>query len=245
MQGSICYVGDMSQRPEPPRIIFEDTHLLVLDKPPGWLSQDDASGEMSLVGWLQQYLGRPYVGLVHRLDRNTSGLMVVGKRTKSARRLTEALQKGLLKRQYQALLVGKLVRPTDWAHFLVKDEATNKVTVYRKSPGPEAKTASLTVRPLTTAFVQDVPVTLAEFELQTGRSHQIRAQAAFEGLALLGDTKYSTADSRKLSHLLERPALHSFHLSFPHPMTGEVQSFSLALPNDMKQVLEVKTGASR
>jgi len=73
--------------PLEPRVIFEDAHLLVLSKPAGLLSQGGESPGENLVDWLRSHLGRPYVGLIHRLDRNTSGIMVVGKRTKAARRL--------------------------------------------------------------------------------------------------------------------------------------------------------------
>src|SRR6185312_17156504 len=83
-----------------PKILFEDQHLIVLSKPAGLLSQGEKTGDENLVDWLRTYLGRPYVGLVHRLDRNTSGIMVVAKRTKSAQRLTDALQKGDLHRSY-------------------------------------------------------------------------------------------------------------------------------------------------
>ena len=67
-----------------PKIIFEDSHLLIVDKPAGLLTQEDKSGDPSLVDWLREYLGRPYLGVVHRLDRNTSGIMIFAKRTKAA-----------------------------------------------------------------------------------------------------------------------------------------------------------------
>src|SRR4051812_21602955 len=103
-----------------PKILFEDPHLLVLDKPAGLLSQGEKTGDENLVDWLRQYLGRPYVGLVHRLDRNTSGVMVIAKRTKSASRLTEALQAGKIDRSYLAWVEGRLERPVRWEHYLWK-----------------------------------------------------------------------------------------------------------------------------
>src|SRR6476620_8069363 len=110
--------------PSNPKIIFEDQHLIVLSKPAGLLSQGEHKGDENLVDWLRAYLGRPYVGLVHRLDRNTSGLMVVAKRTKSAQRLTDSLQKGDLERTYLAWLVGNLKETVQWQHSLVKDPKT-------------------------------------------------------------------------------------------------------------------------
>ena len=87
-------------------ILFEDQHLAVLSKSPNLLSQSDISGETSLVDLLRVHFGRNYVGLIHRLDRNTSGLMVIGKRSKSADRLSAQLKSGELDRQYHALLLG-------------------------------------------------------------------------------------------------------------------------------------------
>jgi 23S rRNA pseudouridine1911/1915/1917 synthase len=210
-----------------PVILFEDTHLLVLDKPAGLLSQGEHTGDENLVDWLRQYLGRPYVGLIHRLDRNTSGIMVVAKRTKSAQRLTESLQAGKIERTYLAWLEGKLTPgPHRWAHSLRKDEARN-ITQVVKSGGKEAV---LTVTPQTFGLWDDMPLTLAEFKLETGRSHQIRVQAAHERFPLLGDRKYGARGD------FGRPALHSHHLVFEHPMSRERVEFKAPLPADMAKI---------
>src|SRR4051812_11205360 len=112
-----------------PKIIFEDPHLIVLSKPSGLLSQGEKSGDQNLVDWLRAYFGRHYVGLIHRLDRNTSGIMVVAKRSKSANRITLALQQGKLRRIYLAWLEGELVGKKRWLHFVKKDEARNLVQI--------------------------------------------------------------------------------------------------------------------
>jgi 23S rRNA pseudouridine1911/1915/1917 synthase len=217
----------------PPRILFEDTHLLVLDKPAGLLSQGERTGDENLVDWLRQYLGRPYVGLVHRLDRNTSGVMVVGKRTKAAQRLTESLQRGRLERTYLAWLEGELRAPARWHHWLVKDEAVNRVRVVKNATARGAKEAALTVEPVARGLWRGMPLTLASFRLETGRSHQIRAQAAHEGHPLLGDRKYGSRAE------FGRPALHSFRLRFDHPMSREWLEFEATLPADMAGVERV------
>src|SRR3954466_7112299 len=125
--------------PLSPKILFEDQHLVVLSKPAGLLSQGEKTGDENLVDWLRGYFGRNYVGLIHRLDRNTSGLMVVAKRTKSAQRLTDALQDGSLKRTYLAWVVGDLRAPTTWEHWLLKDEAKNVVrAVAKETPGAKS-----------------------------------------------------------------------------------------------------------
>jgi 23S rRNA pseudouridine1911/1915/1917 synthase len=218
-----------------PKILFEDTHLIVLSKPAGLLSQGEHQGDPNLVDWARAYVGRNYVGLVHRLDRNTSGVMVVAKRTKSAQRLTDALQKGTLTRAYQAWLIGKmpLTGAQRWSHFLFKDEVKNQVRVV-SSNHPGAKSAVLTVTPLGSGVYEGRELTLAEFVLETGRSHQIRAQAAAEGFPLLGDIKYGAKANQGLT--FSRPALHSCRISFDHPMSRERLTFEDPLPEDMRSI---------
>ncbi len=221
-----------------PRILFEDQHLVVLSKPAGLLSQGEHTGDDNLVDWLRARFGRPYVGLVHRLDRNTSGLMVVAKRTKAAQRLTLSLQNGELVRTYQALLCGRLEAPADWRHFLQKDERTNLVRVVRASSGRGVKEARLGVRPLRIGGRPGSVLTLAEFVLDTGRSHQIRVQAAAEKLPLLGDLKYGGPSAANWGGLRPLgPALHSCELRFPHPMGGAEIAYTDATPREWERWL--------
>jgi 23S rRNA pseudouridine1911/1915/1917 synthase len=209
--------------------IYEDQHLVVLSKPAGLLSQGEKTGDENLVDLLREHFGRNYVGLVHRLDRNTSGIMVVAKRTKAAQRLTDSLQSGELLRTYLAWIEGSLKTPENWKHALLKDERTNTVKVVTDK-NREAKMAALQVRPLFEDLFKGSAVTLAEFVLETGRSHQIRAQSAHEKHPLLGDVKYGGAPT------FPRPALHSYHLEFPHPMSKEILKFTAPLPDDFKSV---------
>lgn len=215
------------------RILFEDPHLAVLSKAPGLLTQGDASGEPSLVDHLRTHFGRHYVGLIHRLDRNTSGLMVVAKRSKSADRLSEQLRSGELSRQYHAILWGhfKESREILWEHSLLKNERTNEVRIV-KANTPGAKNATLRMLPLRNFLHprSGDAVSVARFSLETGRSHQIRVQAAHEGHPLLGDRKYGTAPSIPL---FQRPALHSAKLEFFHPMTREKLTFEERYCSDM------------
>lgn len=225
-----------------PRILFEDTHLLVLDKPAGLLSQGEHTGDLNLVDWLRQYLGRPYVGLVHRLDRNTSGILVVAKRTKAAQRLTDSLQAGRLERIYLAWLEGTISGPATWRHVLRKDEAANRTHIITGPRAASGKEAVLSLEPLERGQWQGTVVTLAKLRLETGRSHQIRAQAAHEGHPLLGDAKYGSRAAG-----FGRPALHSHHLRFDHPMSHEWVEFEAPLPADMAALLKgastIKYGA--
>lgn len=120
----------------PPPILFEDAHLVVLCKPAGLLSQGEHTGDNNLVDHLRKYFGRHYVGLVHRLDRNTSGIMVVAKRSKSAERLTKALQTGTLRRSYLGWIEGVLFSgknketPLVWEDWLYRDEKATPLVWY-------------------------------------------------------------------------------------------------------------------
>jgi 23S rRNA pseudouridine1911/1915/1917 synthase len=221
-----------------PRILFEDTHLAVIDKPAGLLSQGERTGDRNLVDWLRVHFGRNYVGLVHRLDRNTSGVLVVAKRTKSAQRLTESLQQDRLRRRYLAWLTGTLPagESVRWRHHLLKDEARNLVRAVR--PGtPGAKSAELMAVGRVTARWRGLELTLTELVLETGRSHQIRAQAAAERHPLLGDRKYLGTGAPAAAGEFPRTALHSWTIEFPHPMGGETMAFSASLPADLRELV--------
>ncbi len=214
-------------------ILFEDQHLAVLSKGPNLLSQSDISGDPSLVDLLRVHFGRNYVGLIHRLDRNTSGLMVVGKRSKSADRLSAQLKSGELERQYHAFLLGVFPDKNEqrWEHHLLKNERTNEVKVVTLGT-PGAKPAALLATPLRSFAHPESGdlVTLTRFRLETGRSHQIRVQSSAMNLPLLGDAKYGSQKSRSL---FPRTALHSAILSFHHPMSGEKMEFEERYSIDM------------
>ncbi len=229
-------MADSSKINAPFEILYEDQHLVVLSKSAGLLSQGDSSGDPSLVDLLRTYFGRNYVGLIHRLDRNTSGLMVVAKRSKSAERLSEQLQSGELDRQYHAILWGKFEnnQKQKWEHSLLKNESTNEVRVVQ-SGTRNAKSATLWVEPLQTLIhpYSNDPLTLARLTLETGRSHQIRVQAQAMKHPLIGDTKYGNAKSMTL---FSRPALHSYSLQFTHPMSKEKMSFIQRYSSDMLEI---------
>jgi RluA family pseudouridine synthase len=219
-----------------PDVLYEDANLIVLSKPPGLLSQGEKKGDPNLVDWLRSRFNRHYVGLVHRLDRNTSGVMAVAKRSKAAERLTRALQEGALERTYLAIVLGRLEGKARWEHWLRKDGERNIVKVTTK--GADAKQAILTVTPLGYGTRNGQMLTLAEFKLETGRSHQIRVQSAAEKHPLLGDKKYG-GESAVLG--FPRPALHSNRISFPHPISGKRLEFEAPLPADMKEVAITRT----
>lgn len=217
------------QSPIEPKIFFEDPHLIVLSKPSGLLSQGALQGEENLVDWLRHYLKRHYVGLIHRLDRNTSGLMVVAKRTKSAQRLTQSLQNDQMKRVYQAWVLGRLESKVTWQHQLKKDNRRNEVQVVLKG----GKESSLIASPIEVIKWQGVVLTRVEFRLETGRSHQIRVQASYENYPILGDRKYGKVPSPVK---FPRLALHSTYLEFPHPMSSETLIFQDPFPYELQAI---------
>lgn len=213
-------------------ILYEDPHLIVLNKPAGLLSQGEHKGDPNVVDLLRDYLGRPYVGLVHRLDRNTSGALVVAKRTKAAQRLTDALQGGEIFRSYLGWVEGRLPAAQRWSHHLLKDHERNVVRVVSHSH-PQGKEAVLAARPLAFGTWEGRKLTWVEFVLETGRSHQIRVQSAHEGHPLLGDAKYA---GRGTITDFPRPALHSHQIAFDHPVGGKRLELVAPIPEDFRQI---------
>lgn len=213
-----------------PRIAFEDEHLMVVSKPCGMLSQKSAESDYSLVDWAKETLREPYIGLIHRLDRNTSGLMILAKTPKIAQILSHNLRESQIKRKYLALLRGILEEKKIWSHCLLKNPVTNISKVVKENT-PESRHAILTVIPVKTKVWMGSLVTLAEFQLKTGRSHQIRVQSAHEGFPLLGDEKYGRVI--EFEPRFERLALHSYYLQFKHPITGEEIEIEDPLPPEL------------
>jgi len=206
-----------------PRIIFEDNHLLVALKPAGYLSQSDGTEAPDMLTYLKAYIkdkynkpGNVYLGLLHRLDRNVSGLMVFARTSKCASRMSEQIRKGNLDKRYRARVEGKLEGEGVLVNYLLKDEKANKTAVYdREVPG--SKRCELHY----SAGEYDGEYTMVDIKLITGRSHQIRAQFAHAGHPLYGDVKYG---GKKSSDGL---GLTSVYLAFDHPTTGERMEFSI------------------
>jgi len=207
--------------------VFEDNHFIIVDKPAGLLSQGNDSNDPNCVDLMREHFGRHYVGLIHRLDRNTSGLMVIAKRSKAAARITQQLQSGRLIRDYLGWAEGTLGKPDTLTHWLKKDERSNKTGVFNQQK-PDTKKAQLHFEPLRNSVIAGLPITLLRLRLDTGRSHQIRAQLSRVGHPLVGDGKYGSQNPNP-----ERLALHSCSLEFEHPMSNEKLIFESELPEDI------------
>lgn len=206
-------------------IIFENEHVLVVNKPPGALVHGDASLEQEVRGYLAPKLPaslsfRP--GPLHRLDRNTSGLLAFGVSKSGAERFSALLREGRMQKVYLALLDGSLQKPEAWADPLARDSARHITRV-----DPSGKIATTSVTPLITAKGR----TLAAVEIGTGRTHQIRAQAAGRGYPLSGDKKYGSAARGPY-------LLHSFLLRLPRidPILG-FSSLNAPLPPGAERAL--------
>ena len=206
-------------------IIYEDNHLLVVEKPINIPVCEDESGDMDLLNILKNYLknkykkpGNVYLGLVHRLDRPVGGVMVFAKTSKAASRLSKQVQNHLLEKVYVAVVEGRVPEKGEWIDYLVKDSKKNQSYITDKEHGKEA---ILTYKRL--AYGNHF--SLVEIHLKTGRSHQIRVQFSSHGFPLVGDAKYNLTSDKKTN-----VALFAKKISFEHPVTKEKLIFELPLP---------------
>jgi 23S rRNA pseudouridine1911/1915/1917 synthase len=210
-------------------ILYLDNHLLVVNKPAGLLVQEDETGDLDLLTIGKAYLrerfhkpGRVFLGLVHRLDRPASGVMVLARTSKAAARLSEQFRVREPGKRYLALVEGTLSGEGTREDFLVKVDRTVRVV----SPSHSgAKKAVLHWRSLATDRMKTGDISLVDVELVTGRAHQIRVQLSTMGFPILGDMRYGATrelDGRNL-------ALHSYALTIEHPTLREEMTFR-ALP---------------
>ena len=205
------------------KVIYEDNHLLVVEKPYGVPSQADETGDADMLSLCKAYIkekyqkpGDVYLGLVHRLDRPTGGVMVFARTSKAAARLTAQIQSRTFEKTYLAVLTAV---PPDKAgtltHWLVKDETAHIARLADKS-APGAKLAELEYETL----AQRDGLVLVRIRLLTGRFHQIRAQMAAIGAGVYGDMKYGAGD-------IKAPlALFAYKLCLDHPTKGERLCFT-------------------
>ncbi|MCY9515858.1 RluA family pseudouridine synthase [Paenibacillus apiarius] len=212
-------------------ILFEDNHVLVVEKPVNILSQADDSNDVDMLTLLKHDLkiryekpGNVFLGLVHRLDRPVGGAMVFAKTSKAASRLSDVVRRHDLGKMYMAVVHGcPRELQGDLTHHLYKDARTNIVrTVPAGTAG--AKEARLSYEVIGSS--QDL--SLIRVRLHTGRPHQIRVQMQTIGCPLYGDQKYGAKWNRPGQQI----ALWSVLLSFPHPTTKEHMEFRSIPPRE-------------
>ena len=208
-------------------VLYEDNHLLVVEKPVNVPTQGDSSGDLDLLTMLKEDLkarydkpGNVYLGLIHRLDRPVGGVMVFAKTSKAASRLSEQVRNHSFVKVYYAVLHGT-PKPQKGRleHYLAKDKVKNIVRVVDPSD-KEGKQAILEYYIL--EEIKDrTPLSLAEIQLLTGRSHQIRVQFSSIGHPLFGDQKYGAEINKPGQQI----ALWSHEIRLLHPTKKEEMAF--------------------
>jgi len=223
-------------------ILHEDNHIIVVLKPQNVPSQGDASGDKDMLTIIKEYIkekydkkGNVYLGLVHRLDRPTGGVMVFAKSSKAATRLSEQMREGDFEKKYYAVTVGipKEEKAT-LTHYIKKNSINNMV--YVCTPTEEgAKKAELDYK-----VIEEIgDYALVDVRLHTGRSHQIRVQMNAINCPLYGDMRYGGEKAKK-----GNLALWAYYLSFSHPITKERLVFRVQPPKDIQPWKNVNTDSS-
>jgi len=206
-------------------IIYEDNHLLVIEKPVNIPVQKDNTSDINLITMLKDYRkknenkpGEAYLGLVHRLDRPVGGIMVFAKTSKAASRLSDQIRTNAFHKTYLAVVQGTIPKEGVFEDYLIKDEKNNISYVTTTDIGKYSK---LEYKVLDTKD----NLSLVRINLITGRSHQIRVQFSSRNHPLIGDSKYSSNPNNI------NIALYAESITFNHPTTKEKLTFTLNKPN--------------
>lgn len=207
-------------------ILYEDNHIIVVNKPQGVPSQEDSSGDKDMLTMVKEYIkekynkpGNVFVGLVHRLDRPTGGVMVFAKNSKSASRLCEQIANGEMEKTYFAVVNGRVASDAGrLINYLKKDTKLNKVAIVPQFE-EGAKKAELAY----SVLERKDDYSLVKIKLQTGRGHQIRVQFANIKHPLVGDNKYGKGEKVMLN-------LFAVELGFIHPTTKQKMIFRVYPP---------------
>jgi 23S rRNA pseudouridine1911/1915/1917 synthase len=213
------------------KIVYEDNHLLIVNKNSGILTQGDKTGDVTLPDLAKNYLrerydkpGNIFCGVVHRLDRPVSGLVVLAKTSKGLERMNELFQKRKVNKVYWAVTEKNPPKKADrLVHYLSKDEKSNTVQVFDYDV-PETQKAELKYKVLGVVNKN----VLIEVSPLTGRPHQIRAQLAHIGCPIKGDVKYGSPRPAREGRIY----LHARRLDFIHPVKNEPVICIAGLPDD-------------
>lgn len=200
------------------KVLYEDNHIIVVEKPVNIPSQGDKTGDEDMLTIIKQYIkekynkpGDVYLGLVHRLDRPTGGVMVFARTSKAASRLSDQVRDKKMHKKYLCIVDGKMENQTgSMRDFLLKKEKTNTSKVVKEGT-KNAKEAILDYEVV--KYNEEINMSVVKVDLHTGRHHQIRVQFASRGHSLSGDQKYGTRGRGK------QLALWAYSLSFTHPVT--------------------------
>lgn len=202
------------------KIIYEDNHLLIVNKQAGELVQSDAQGESGLEDAIKEFIkkrdnkpGAVYLGVVHRIDRPVSGAVIFAKTSKALARMNNMVKEREIKKRYLAIVERKPRQDSEELnHYIVRNPQKNRSFAYDK-PSNGAKDSKL----IYTLIGVSQKFYLLDVELITGRHHQVRCQLSKVGSPIRGDLKYGAARSNKDGSI----SLHSRSLEFIHPVTKE------------------------
>lgn len=200
-------------------VLYEDNHIIVVVKPFNIPTQEDSSKDKDMLTIIKDYIkekynkpGNVYLGLVHRLDRPASGVMVFARTSKAASRLSDEVRNRTIKKTYLAIVHGKTKEQEKLVDYISKDNKTNNSYIDKTS----GKESILTYTRL--KYDENDDLSLIKVELETGRHHQIRLQMSNIGHPLYGDQRYGKQDKKQL-------ALFAYKLEFTHPVTKEQMTF--------------------
>ncbi len=206
-------------------VLYEDNHIIVVEKPSGMLSQADQTGDLDLLSLVKSYIkekyqkpGNVYLGLVHRLDRPVGGIMVFARTSKAASRLSTQIAEHRFVKKYYAVVWGEVV-PSKGKFLDYLERLEDGTTIVSE----HGKQAILNYEVLQVNHRKNH--SLVRISLQTGRHHQIRVQFASRGYPLCGDQRYGRQDKTPL-------ALFAYQLGFYHPVSKEFLSFELDVPKE-------------
>ena len=207
------------------KVLYEDNHIIVAEKPPNISSQGDKTEDQDMLTIIKEYLkekynkpGNVYLGLVHRLDRPVGGVMVFAKTSKAAARLSEQVRNKVFKKEYLAIVDGKPKNKKDTLEdYLLKNEKTNTSKVVKEET-KNSKYAKLDYEVV--KYNEEINLSLLKILLHTGRHHQIRVQLSNMGHSICGDQKYGTRGRGK------QISLWAYKLTIEHPITKEELSFT-------------------
>ena len=212
-------------------ILYEDNHIIIVNKSPKEIVQGDKTGDQPLLDMVKDYLkekyhkpGNVFCGVVHRLDRPTSGVVVFAKTSKALTRLNEMFKKGEIDKTYWAIVKDLPPRDEDTlVHYLIKNQKNNKSVAY-DTEKPRSKKAVLHYK----LVGRSQKYYLLEVKLETGRHHQIRCQLAKIGLPIRGDLKYGAPRSNPDGSI----SLHARNISFVHPVSKKIIDITAPVPDD-------------
>ena len=212
-------------------VLYEDNHLIIVNKAPSEIVQGDKTGDKPLSESIKEYLkekyhtpGNVFCGVTHRLDRPTSGVVVFAKTSKALSRLNEMFRNGEVDKTYWAVVKNRPPKEEDTLiHYLIKNEKTNKSTAY-DTEKPNTKKAILHYK----LRAASQKYFLLEVDLETGRHHQIRCQLAKIGCPIKGDLKYGAERSNPDGSI----SLHARTISFVHPVSKQQIHVVAPVPND-------------